>query len=79
MTIINNYLLFVNSTNISMKIETVMLSYQVKLLNVEMNFYRVIQIQMTSQNDVFTNREDNCFFYPEGTRLRANQKVLESN
>ena len=66
MTIINNYLLFVNSTNISMKIETVMLSYQVKLLNVEMNFYRVIQIQMTSQNDVFTKREDNCFFILKG-------------
>ena len=66
MTIINNYLLFVNSTNISMKIETVMLSYQVKLLNVEMNFYRVIQIQMTSQNDVFTKREDNCSFILKG-------------
>ena len=66
MTIINNYLLFVNSTNISMKIETVMLSYQVKLLNVEMNFYRVIQIQMTSQNDEFTKREDNCSFILKG-------------
>ena len=49
-----------------MKIETVMLSYQVKLLNVEMNFYRVIQIQMTSQNDVFTKRGDNCSFILKG-------------
>ena len=49
-----------------MKIETVMLSYQVKLLNVEMNFYHVIQIQMTSHNDVFTKREDNCSFILKG-------------
>ena len=74
MTIINNYLLFVNSTNISMKIETVMLSYQVKLLNVEMNFYRVIQIQMTSQNDVFTNREDNCFFLSWRDKVKGQSK-----